>query len=124
MSWYARVCQLHRVKAGESVGYGRTWIASRESRIAVVSVGYGDGLSRSLSNIGELWIKSRRAPIVGRVCMDLTMLDVTEVPGVEPGDIAEIFGTHIAVEEVAEKVGTISYEVLCNVGKRVPRVYV
>ena len=91
-------------------------------------MGYGDGLMRALGDGGELLVRGRRAPIVGRVCMDQLMLDVSDVPGVKEGDEATVFGFDGEVElscaEQAEKCGTISYELLCNVNRRVPRVYI
>ncbi|MDR2530297.1 MAG: alanine racemase [Oscillospiraceae bacterium] len=124
MTWKARVCRVRDVPAGTAVGYGRTWVVPTARRIAVLSVGYGDGFSRMLSNRGSVWIAGQRAPIVGRVCMDLTMVDVTEVEGVRELDEAELFGEHITVEEVANRLGTITYEVLCGVSARVPRIHV
>ncbi len=128
LSWKSKVAYLRDVEAGESISYGCTFVASKKSRIAVIPVGYGDGLPHGLSNKGEVLVRGRRAPIVGRVCMDMTMVDVTHIEGVEAQDEVVIIGTQgsqrITAEEVAEKVGTISYEVLCGIGKRVPRVYV
>ncbi|MDR0819850.1 MAG: alanine racemase [Oscillospiraceae bacterium] len=123
MTWKTRVCQIREIDAGTTVGYGRTWLAKRSTKVAVLSVGYADGLNRGLSNRGEVYINGALAPIIGRVCMDLTMIDVTDVPGVIVGSEAEIFGEHVSVAETAEKLGTITYELLCNVSKRVPRLY-
>jgi alanine racemase len=123
MEWFAKIFQIHEVKIGDTVGYGQTWRARRASKIGVLGVGYADGYRRALSNVGEVFINGRRAPVVGRVCMDLTMIDVTEVPGAEVGSTAELFGRHVTVEEMAERLGTITYELLTNVGRRVTRVY-
>jgi len=128
LSWKTKVAHLRDVEAGDSISYGCTFVASKRSRIAVIPVGYGDGLPHGLSNKGEVLVRGRRAPIVGRVCMDMTMVDVTHIEGVEIEDEVVIIGAQgserITAEEVAEKLGTISYEVLCGIGKRVPRVHV
>ncbi len=128
MSLASQVVFLKDVPAGTSVGYGSTWTTNRPTRIATLSVGYNDGVSWRLGNRGEVLIRGRRAPIVGRVSMDYTTIDVGEVPGVQVGDTATLFGRageeEISVSEVAEVAGTIPYEITCSVGKRVTRVYV
>ena len=118
-----RVMQLKRAQKGESVSYGRTWIAARDSRIAVLGIGYGDGLHRVLSNRASVVLHGKRVPLVGRICMDMAMADVTDLPEVRTGDVAEVFGVHLPVEEQAALCGTISYELLCAVAPRVPRIY-
>ncbi len=119
----ATVSQIKHLQAGDSVSYGRTFIADRPTTIAVVSIGYADGYRRSLSNgIGEVAIGGKRYPVVGRVCMDMIMVDVTNSP-VKAGDEVEIFGPTISVYELAEKMETISYEVFTGIGQRVKRVY-
>ena len=127
MRWTTRVARLKEIPAGASVGYGRTFVAARPSRIATLPVGYADGYSRRLSNAAEVLIGGRRAPIVGRISMDLITVDVTDLPTVAPGDAVTLMGRdgseEITAEELAAKLGTISYEILCDVGKRVPRVY-
>ena len=95
----------------------------RDSRVAVLPIGYADGLFRLLSNRMEVLLHGRRAPQIGRVCMDMCMVDVTDLPGVKPGDVATVFGDGLPVEEKADALGTISYELLCAVSPRVPRVY-
>ena len=119
--------QLADLAAGGSVSYGRTFVASRDMRIATLPIGYADGLSRLLSGRGQVLIRGRRAPILGRVCMDMTMVDVTHLPDVRVGDEAVLIGRQgaeeITADEVAELTGTISYEVLCRIGPRVPRSY-
>ncbi len=119
---------LKKVPAGTKISYGGTYITQRESLIATLPIGYGDGYNRLLSNRGEVLLRAKRVPVVGRICMDMTMVDVTDVDEVSPGDEVVLMGKQggdeITVEEIAEKIGTISYEVLCTVGKRVPRVYV
>ena len=117
------VISVKDVPAGTPVSYGRTHVLTRDSRLAVLSVGYGDGLPRRCSDNLQVWLRGHRVPIVGRICMDLCMVDVTDVPEVERGDVAELWGAHIPAEEAAQAAGTIQYELLCAVSKRVPRVY-
>jgi alanine racemase len=128
MSFKSCVVQLRGVRRGRFISYSRTYCAGRDSVIAVVPVGYGHGYSWTLSNAGEMLVRGTRAPIVGRVTMDLTMLDVTDVPGVKEGDEVVLFGRQggatITVEEVAAKAGTLSYEILCSIGKRVVRSFI
>jgi alanine racemase len=127
LSLKSRVIRLTRVAPGDSVSYGRTWRANRPSIIALVMCGYADGLPRVLSNRGSVLVKDHRVPIVGRVCMDMCMVDVTDVPDVVEGDEVVVIGrqndAEITAEEVAELCGTISYEILCGISARVSRVY-
>ncbi|HKY03539.1 MAG TPA: alanine racemase [Blastocatellia bacterium] len=122
-----RVGLLKNVPEGTPLGYGRTFVTSRPSLIATIPIGYEDGLSRALSNRGRVIVGGRFAPIVGRISMDLTIVDVTDVEGVETGDLVTIIGNQdgleITAEDVAAELGTISYEVTCRVSDRVPRVY-
>ncbi|MDO5678544.1 MAG: alanine racemase [Propionibacteriaceae bacterium] len=127
-TWTSRVSFVKRVAAGETVGYGRTWRAERDTWVATVAVGYGDGYSRLLSSRGRMLIGGRSYPVVGRVCMDQTMIDLgPEEPDVRVGDEAVLMGTQgserIGVEEIAELMGTITYEVTCLIAERVPRIY-
>jgi alanine racemase len=92
--------------------------------VATLPVGYADGYSRLLSGQGEVLIKGHRVALMGRICMDMCMIDVSNVKNVQPGDEVVLFGKGLPVDEIAEKIGTINYEVVCAVGKRVPRVYV
>ena len=121
------ISQLADLAAGASVSYGRTFVAPRDMRIATLPIGYADGLSRLLSGRGQALILGRRVPIVGRVCMDMAMVDVTHLPGARVGDetvlIGRQGGEEITADEVAGLAGTISYEVLCRIGPRVPRTY-
>lgn len=121
------VSQVTDLPAGGSVSYGRTFVAARDMRIATLPIGYADGLPRLISGRGHAVIRGRRVSIVGRVCMDMTMVDATPVPEVRVGDEAVLIGRQgteeIPVDEVAALAGTISYEVLCRIGPRVPRVY-
>ena len=123
MRWRTEIMRLKDLPAGHPVGYGRTFQAARPSRIATLPVGYADGYNRLLSNCGEVLVRGRRAPVVGRVSMDLVTIDVTDIDGVAVGDEVVLLGDSITAEEIAAKIGTISYEVFCNVSARVPRVY-
>ncbi|HHW43639.1 alanine racemase [Desulfofundulus thermobenzoicus] len=127
MELKARVAQVKEVPAGTSISYGRKFTTAAPSVIATLPIGYADGWSRLLSNKASVLIHGRRAPVVGRVCMDQCMVDVTGIPGVRAGDEAVLFGTQkgrfLPVEEVAAHMGTINYEVVCLISKRVPRVY-
>ncbi len=127
MAWKAKVSHVKSIKTGESVSYGRTFQAAYPTRVATIPVGYADGLRRALSNQGEMLMHGKRSSMIGRVCMDQTMLEVSKIPGVQVGDVVTILGKdgydHITATEMAEWLGTISYEVVCGISKRVPRVY-
>jgi alanine racemase len=127
MSLHSRVVMLKTVPAGTPLGYGLTFTTARESRIATLPIGYADGLRRLHSNNGRVLIRGHFAPIVGRVSMDLTIVDVTDVPGSELGDeavlIGERNGLRLCAEDLAEEIGTISYEIVTGISARVPRVY-
>jgi len=128
MSLKARVAQVRDAYPGDTVSYGRTYSVKDRRRIAAVTVGYADGLHRALSGKIDVLIRGKRCPQVGRICMDMCMVDVTDVPDAAVGDEVTVFGTDgretISVDELAEKAGTISYELLCAVSPRVPRVYI
>lgn len=128
MSFKTRVSHVKRVPAGTPISYGGTFVTKRESVIATLPVGYADGYPRLLSSRAEVLIKGKRAPIVGRICMDQCMVDVTDVPGVMPGDDVELFGEGknggVTADEIARIVGTIPYEIVCGISKRVPRIYI
>lgn len=122
-----RIVFLKTAKAGSTISYGRTHTLRRQSRIATLPVGYADGYNRLLSNKGEAAVHGKRVPVVGRVCMDQILIDVTDVPQAEVGDEVTLYGggyDYLSVSEIARKIGTIPYEVLCNIGRRVPRIYV
>jgi alanine racemase len=127
MTLKTRIHLLKRVPRGSRISYGGTFVAKRESLIATLPIGYADGFNRLLSNRGEVLIRGRRAPVVGTVCMDYIMVDVSHIASVAPGDEVVLLGKQgkerISAEEMAERRGTISYEVFCSIGKRVPRVY-
>jgi alanine racemase len=125
MSVRSRVTLLKRVHAGETLGYGCTFEAAREMTVATVPIGYADGYARSLSNRGRVIVRGRFAPVVGRVSMDLTLVDVTDVAGVEVGERVTLFGADagltITAEDLAQTAGTLSYEITCGISSRVPR---
>jgi alanine racemase len=128
MRLMSKVSYFKSISAGSSVSYGRTWTAYEDSRIATVPIGYGDGYSRALSNKGEVIIRGRRLPIVGRICMDQLMVDLGPDGEAYNGDDVLLFGVkgadYLPVESLCEKLGTIPYEILCMIGSRVPRIYV
>ena len=128
MRFKTKVLQVKHVGPGVGVSYGHTYVTNKETIIAVLPVGYEDGLSRSLSNRGEVLVRGKRAPIIGRICMNLTMIDVTEIEGVRAGDEVVLLGSQlgetISGDAIAEKMGTISYEVLCLFGNNNQRTYV
>jgi alanine racemase len=117
------IAQTRRVPAGTPVSYGGTFVTARESTIATLPIGYADGYHRLASNRAQVLIGRRRAPVAGRVCMDQTMIDATDVPGVAVGDRVVLFGDGIGADELAGWCETISYEMLTAVGRRVPRRY-
>jgi alanine racemase len=117
------VTHVHDVRRGQSVGYGRAWVAGRAARVATVAIGYEDGVMRSRGSRGQVVVRGRRAPLVGRVSMDAVTVDVSDVPGVVPGDMVTLIGEGIAAAEVAEWSGTITHEVLTSLGNRVGRRY-
>lgn len=131
MTVRTEVIAVREIEAGRSIGYGWTWTAKRKSRIATIPMGYADGLSRALSNRGEVLVRGRRAPIVGVVSMDMTMVDVTDIDGAAMGDECVVLGRQkgllgddtITALEVAESLNTIPWEVLTAVSRRVPRFY-
>ena len=129
LSLKARVVLVKDLFAGETAGYGFSFTATRNAKIAVVSIGYADGLCRALScGVGSVLINGGIAPIIGRICMDQTIVDVTEIKGVSSGDVAVLIGTsgekEISACDLAEQTGTISNEVLSRLGKRLERVVV
>jgi alanine racemase len=127
MELHSNVTAIKNMRKGESVSYGRTWIAPEDTVIAIIPVGYGDGLRRGLSNNWGMIIRGKPYPIVGRICMDQCMVNLgKDTPGKEisAGDEAIIFGETSTAADMAEKLGTIPYEITCSISKRVPRVYV
>ena len=127
MELKSRISYIKTIRPGTPVSYGGTFVARRPTRIATIPVGYGDGYPRSLSSRGSVLIRGRRAPILGRVCMDQFMVDVTDIPEAEEEDVVTLIGRdggdQISVEELARLGGGFHYELICDLGKRVPRVY-
>ncbi len=126
MSIYSRIMLLKEVPRGEKLGYGTTFETSRDSLIATLPIGYDDGYSRALSNRGRVIVRGQFAPVVGRVSMDMTLIDVTDVTGVQTNDQVVLLGTDgekkITAEEIGAAAGTISYEITCGISNRVPRI--
>jgi alanine racemase len=127
LTWKTRILSLREMRAGQALGYGGTYITKAPSRIAMLPVGYADGLNRGLSSGGRVIVREHYAPIVGRISMDLTMVDVTGIPGIEVADEVILLGSSdglsVDAREHAELAHTIPYEILCAISKRVPRKY-
>jgi alanine racemase len=123
----ARIISLREIPAGQAVGYGARFITSRPSRIAVINAGYADGIVRARTNRGWALVRGHRVPLVGTISMDLTMLDVTDAPGAKLGDVVTLYGkdgqASIEVSEVAREIGTVTSDLLCALGRRVPKFY-
>jgi alanine racemase len=118
------IAQLKYLKAGESVSYNRTGIVRKDSVIATIRIGYADGYPRRLGNgVGKIWVKEKLAPVIGTVCMDMIMIDVTDFTVVKEGDEVIIFGNVLPVQQVAQWTGTIPYEIMTGISQRVKRVY-
>ena len=128
LSWKTRIIDIRHVDAGQGIGYNRAYVTKSPATIATLPVGYGDGLSRRLSSRGRVLLRGEFAPIVGNVSMDVTTIEVTEIPGAQIGDevvlIGEQGGSKLTAWDIAQLMDTIPYEVLCNISKRVPRRYV
>ena len=128
MSFKSRIVQLRDHPAGTPISYARTCVTERPTRVGVVAVGYGHGYSWLMSGRGRMLVRGRFVPILGRVTMDLTMVDVTDVPGIEIGDEVVLFGDQgdaaLSIEEIAHGSETLPYEIMCTIGKRVTRIYV
>ena len=127
MRWTTRLIRIQAVSAGTGVSYGHTFVTQRPSRLGTLPVGYADGLDRGLSNVGEVLVRGRRAPLVGRVCMGLCVIDLTGVPQAQVGDEVVLIGAQgqdrLTVDDMAERCGRIPYELLCAIGQQVPRRY-
>ena len=128
MSLYSHIVYCKTIHAGQSVSYGGLFTAQKDTRVATIPVGYGDGYPRSLSGKGYVLIRGKKAPILGRVCMDQFRVDVSEIPGVMEGDKVTLLGVdgteRITAEELGELSGRFNYEFVCDLGKRIPRVYI
>ena len=119
------IAQIRTVPATDTVGYNKRGVLVRKSKIATIRIGYADGFSRKLGNRnGHVFLNGQLAPVVGNVCMDMLMIDVTDIPNVKEGDSVEIFGRILPIQEVAKWAGTIAYEVMTGISQRVKRVYV
>ena len=127
MSLRTTISQIRDFAGGISISYGRTYTTPGPRRIAVLCIGYADGLSRKLSNNAHFLLHGKRVPVVGRICMDMCMVDVTEVPEAKVGDVVTVFGTDgeacLPLEQIAKMLDTIPYEILCGINKRTPRIY-
>ena len=127
MSLYSHIIFMKTLYAGCNVSYGATYITDKPTKIATVPVGYADGYPRSLSNKGEVLIRGKRCPIIGRICMDQMMVDVTNIEDVKVGDKITLVGKdkseEITFDEIGEKSGRFNYETICLLNKRIPRVY-
>ena len=118
------IAQIRHLKAGETVGYNRKGVIEKDSTIATISIGYADGFIRRLGNgAGKIWVRGQLAPVIGAVCMDMTMIDVTDIPGAKQGDEVTIFGKEISIQDLANWAGTIPYEIMTGISERVKRVY-
>ncbi len=128
LSWYSRVTHVKTLPAGREIGYGGTYTTSQDTVVATIPVGYADGYRRSLSGNFHVLIRGRRAPILGRVCMDQMMVDVTDIPGVAYGDTVTLIGSDgsetISMEAIGQAAGSFNYEFSCGISRRVPRYYV
>ena len=128
MSLKANIVHIKKVAIGQYISYGRKFQCSRESIIATLPIGYADGYTRLLFNKGKVIVNGKFAPVVGRICMDQCMIDITDIEGVKLGDEVTLMGEDkdlkFTADDIAELIGTINYEVLCMIGKRIPRVYI
>ena len=127
MSLHSMIAQVRTVPAGTDISYGRLYRTTHDTRVAVLPIGYADGLSRLLTGKASFYLQGKLVPVIGRICMDMCMLDVSEVPDAKPGDIVTIFGydddgTLVPCERLAAAQGTINYELLCQISKRIPRI--
>lgn len=127
MSLHSHIVHIKDLPAGVSVGYGAAYTTKAATRVATIPAGYGDGYPRCLSNRASVLIRGQRAPIIGRICMDQLMVDITHIPAAAPGDLVTLIGKDgeavISVEEISEMAGSFNYEFVCDVSRRVPRVY-
>ncbi|MDR0454404.1 MAG: alanine racemase [Deferribacteraceae bacterium] len=123
MSIFSKVIHVHKLAKGESVSYGRRFFAPNDCVIGVVPVGYADGYNRLLTNKGAMYVENVRCPVVGTVCMDMTMIDISAIGESAYGKVVEVLGSRINATEIASSVNTIEYEVMCGISDRIPRVY-
>lgn len=127
LSWETTISFVKKIQKGEPVSYGRTFIAPDKMKVATIPIGYADGYNRLLSNKGQVLVKGERCSILGRVCMDQFVVDVSHITDVEEGERVVLLGKmgseEISSEEIADLIGTINYEITCNISKRIPRRY-
>lgn len=128
MSWRTHIVHIKTLPKGRSVSYGGDFVTKRDTIVATLAVGYGDGYPRALSDKGYAIVNGKKAPIIGRICMDQTMIDVTDIEGVKVGDIVVLMGSQgeetISADDIAKLAGTINYEIVCGIAPRVPRIFV
>lgn len=124
LSWKSVISMTRTVKAGETIGYGRTYTANRDMRIAVIPTGYADGYNRALSNRGSVLVDGVKVPVLGRVCMDQMMIDVTDMPEAKADDEVVLIGKGYDADDMAADAGTIGYEIICAISKRVPKSFI
>ena len=122
LRWKARITLIKQIGAGRTLSYGATYRAKKKQCIAIVSAGYADGYPRALSNRGKVGIRGKRCPILGRITMDQMIVDVSSLSKVKLGDEVVLIGKEVSAEELARLTGTISYEIFCGIGERVPRI--
>ncbi len=127
LTWHSRVTHVKQLAPGHGISYGATFVTERDTLVATIPVGYADGYRRSLSGKFYVLIRGQKAPILGRICMDQLMVDVTDIPGVVPGDKVVLIGSQgeqtITMEQIAEAAGSFNYEFVCGISRRVPRLY-
>ena len=119
----SRIVYIKEVEQGTPISYGGTFVSDKKMKVATIPVGYADGMPRALSNKGYVLINGKKAPILGRVCMDQFMVDVTDIPEAENGDEVILIGDGITAELVGDLSGRFNYELVCDLGKRIPRVF-
>lgn len=120
MGFFSRLIAVNQLKRGDAVSYGGSWVCPEDMAVGVVAVGYGDGYPRSIAPGTPVWLRGRRVPVIGRVCMDMLCIDLRGLNDVDAGEEVELWGPHLPVEEIARAAGTIPYELLCGVAPRVP----
>lgn len=124
MKWVAEISHIKTLEPGREVSYGGTYVTKKETKVATLPVGYADGYPRSLSNVGKVMIGGKTAPIIGRVCMDQFMIDVTDIPDIKVGDEVTLVGDGLTMEEVANAAHSFNYELPCRISRRVPKIYI
>lgn len=123
LTWKTKIIQVKELPKGTKVGYGCSYVAKKKIKMAVLAVGYFEGYDRHLSNLGEVVVKNKKCPVIGRVCMNLTMVDVSKVKNAKPGDEVVLLGRGVTAEDLAKKIGTINYEVVTQINPMLPRIY-